>query len=223
MYELLIFDWDDVFTLGSTRGYYACYHQAIESVGIELSPEEEKRRIDSKWGSPHRVEIEALLKEYSELIDRAVIEYEKALFSNVFIDELTLQPGSIELLNIVSKTHKLAIASGINPKLLKENIFRKFDIANVFDEIVTTYDVAELKDETMCKPHPFSINLIRERLGVEAESTLMIGDAKNDLLMAKSAGVKFTAVLTGHLSKDDATQLGADYVLNDVSELMQIL
>ena len=78
MYELLIFDWDDVFTLGSTKGYYACYHQAIESVGIVLLPEEEKRRIDSKWGSPHRVEIEALLKEYPELIDRAVMEYEKS-------------------------------------------------------------------------------------------------------------------------------------------------
>jgi len=63
MIKLVIFDWDDVFTFGSTNGYIACYHQALLEVGVELSPEEELKRIKAKWGSTARSEISELLKE----------------------------------------------------------------------------------------------------------------------------------------------------------------
>ena len=33
MVRLIIFDWDDVFTLGSRDGYYACYKEVVDSVG----------------------------------------------------------------------------------------------------------------------------------------------------------------------------------------------
>ena len=60
MIKLIIFDWDDVLTIGSKEGYFACYHKAINSVGIYLSPEEEYRRIVLKWESI----IEKKLKNY---------------------------------------------------------------------------------------------------------------------------------------------------------------
>jgi hypothetical protein len=50
MIELIIFDWDDVFTLGSTDGYKKCYHAAVSGIGINLSPAEEMKRMQAKWG-----------------------------------------------------------------------------------------------------------------------------------------------------------------------------
>lgn len=41
MIKLIIFDWDDVFTQGSIKGYYACYHAALEAVGVRLDGAEE--------------------------------------------------------------------------------------------------------------------------------------------------------------------------------------
>ena len=35
MIKLLIFDWDDVITLGSKEGYYQCYRKTIKEFGIE--------------------------------------------------------------------------------------------------------------------------------------------------------------------------------------------
>ena len=58
--KLIIFDWDDVFTLGSKEGYYACYHQALEGVGVQLKPEKERKRILTKWGQSHREELKEL-------------------------------------------------------------------------------------------------------------------------------------------------------------------
>ncbi len=41
MKKLIIFDWDDVFTLGSIKGYYASYHAALDAVDVHLTPDEE--------------------------------------------------------------------------------------------------------------------------------------------------------------------------------------
>jgi len=38
MIKSIIFDWDDVITLGSKVGYFKCYHQAAVGVCVELSP-----------------------------------------------------------------------------------------------------------------------------------------------------------------------------------------
>ncbi len=219
MIKLIIFDWDDVFTLGSTKGYYACYHAAMEGVGVSLSLEEEKRRIDSKWGSPHRQEIEALLIEHPELVEKAIEVYESALFGDTFVNELSLVKGGNELLHDLSASYELAVASGVHPKLLKENVFRKFYVPDVFSAILTSYD---LDDPEKSKPHPHAIEMIMEKLNVKPNETVMVGDATNDMMMAKSAEVTSVAVLTGHLSRQQAEDLNVDHILEDVTHLRDL-
>lgn len=50
MYKLIVFDWDDVITLGATDGYLACYHEAIKSIGFQVDPQVEKEQILKNWG-----------------------------------------------------------------------------------------------------------------------------------------------------------------------------
>ena len=45
MIKLIIFDFDGVIITGSNDGYIKSYHHALESVGVNLEPEEERRRI----------------------------------------------------------------------------------------------------------------------------------------------------------------------------------
>lgn len=128
MIELIIFDWDDVFTLGSTAGYKKCYHEAVVGVGMSLSPEEEMKRIQAKWDASHIEELAELIKEKPELLDKAVQVYEENLFGNTFVDCLSIVPGSASLLERLSKKHKLALATGVHPKLLRERVMPKFNI-----------------------------------------------------------------------------------------------
>jgi phosphoglycolate phosphatase-like HAD superfamily hydrolase len=220
MIELIIFDWDDVFTQGSTNGYYRCYHEAVAGVGVNLSPEVEKQRIAAKWGADHREEIAELLKERPDLVDKACALYENHLFGNTFLDCLSVLNGSQDLLTRLSRRYKLAIASGVHPKLLKERIMTKFNIPEVFSEIITAYD---LDDPLKAKPHPHIAEEIMKRQDVLPSETVMVGDAKNDVLMAQNAGIEPVVVLTGHLSSSEAQKLAVEKIIDNVTLLETVL
>lgn len=217
--KLIIFDWDDVFTLGSKEGYYACYHQALEGVGVQLKPEKERKRILTKWGQSHREELKELLKEHSEFLDDACLIYEKNLFGNTFMNFLTLTSGSKALLENLHKKYILTIASGINPKILNRVIL-KFGIPDVFSKIVTIHDI---DDPKKAKPHPYIAQNIMETQKILPNETVLVGDARGDVLMAQAANIIPIVVLTGHLNKNEAEKLGVKYIIPDVTHLEKIL
>ncbi len=51
----------------------------------------------------------------------------------------------------------------------------------------------------------------------------MVGDAKNDVLMAQSAGVEPIVVLTGHLKKEEAVELGLNNIIPTVAHLLNVI
>ena len=218
--KLIIFDWDDVFTLGSKDGYFKCYHETLEELEVHLSPEEEKKRILTKWGQPHREELRELLKEKSELLDQACVIYEKKLFGNTFTDCLSLVPGVIELLNRLNQKYILAVATGLNSTIMKERVIPKFKVPNVFSQIISTYDIEDPKNH---KPSPYIANEILKKHGVLPGEALLVGDAENDVLMAQSANIIPVVVLTGHLIKTEAEQLNVKYIINDVTQIEKVL
>jgi HAD superfamily hydrolase (TIGR01509 family) len=216
MIKLIIFDWDDVFTQGSIKGYYKCYHEAVAGVGIELTPEEEDKRIKAKWGSGHREQLEELLKENPELVDKAVQIYEENLFGNTFVDCLSIVPGSQDFLSDLAKRYKLAVATGAHPKILRERLIPKFNIPDVFAQIITIYD---LDDPAHAKPHPFMPNKIMEAVGVTPDEVVLVGDAASDMQMAWNAGIEPIAVLTGHLNREQAEEIGVKHIIENVTLL----
>lgn len=221
MTELIIFDWDDVFSKGSTEGYYKCYHAAVVGVGVHLSDDEEKARIAAKWGSSHVEEIAELLKEYPERVEEACRLYEKHLFGDTFLNSISIVDGSKELLERLSKKYTLALATGVHPKVLKERIMPKFGInAGIFAQIVTAYD---LDDPSHAKPHGHVAETIMQTQAVAPQDTIMVGDATNDVGMARNAGVEPVVVLSGHLTRDEAEKLNVRYIIEDVSFLESVL
>jgi phosphoglycolate phosphatase len=214
MIKLIIFDWDDVFTLGSKEGYFDCYHKAITGVGVHLSPEDEHKRILSKWSKSFREELKELLKEHPELVDKACEIYDKEYWGNTFVDKLSVLPGTNELLERLSQKYKLAVATGNRHEMLKERIMPHFKIPNVFSQIVSSHDI---EDQQMTKPHPLMLEIIMKTQGVLPEETVFIGDARTDVQMAYNAHVTPIVVLTGHLSKKEAEELKVKYITDNVT------
>lgn len=217
--KLIIFDWDDVFTLGSKEGYFACYHKAIAGVGIRLSKNEEKKRILAKWGKPHQVEIQELLKEHTELVGNASKIYEQNFNGDTFINQLTYVEGANNLLTKLAKKYKLAVATGQQPKMYAR-IEEKFNIPKVFSKMIFSYDI---KDPKKTKPHPYSLEKIMKDLGIRSSETVFVGDAKTDVEMAKRAKVVPVVVLTGHLTRTEAEKLQVEYIIEKVTNLRSIL
>ena len=220
MIKLIVFDWDDVFTLGSKEGYIHCLHETLQRLNVNLDSKEESRRIQETWSKPHKEELKNLLREHPELLDKAVAIYEELFFNGEFVKSLTLVKGSIGLLKRLREKYILAVATGAHPKVLKEEVFPKFGIPDVFSEIVFTY---EIDDPDRHKPHPDMLEKIMKDQGVKAKETVFVGDAKNDVVMAKNARVLPIVVLTGHLNRKEAESLGVKDMLTDVTLVERVL
>ncbi len=216
MIKLIIFDWDDVFTQGSIKGYYACYHEALKGVGVSLAPEEEDRRIKAKWGAGGKKQLEYLLQEHPELVEKAFKIYQEHSHGATFVNCLSVISGAQEFLSRLAKQYKLAIATGAHPKVLHNLVMPKFHIPPVFSQIITIYD---LDDMNHAKPHPYMVQKILRTQGVKPEEAVLVGDAQSDMEMAWNAKVEPIAVLTGHLSKQEAEELGVKHIIEKVTAL----
>lgn len=220
MLKLIIFDWDDVFTLGSKEGYIKCLHEAVTRVGVKLDPQEEHSRILATWSQPHELELKNLLREHPELVEAACRIYEEIFFGDAFVSALTYVDGSNELLNRLKNKYTLAISTGAHPTVLRKRVMPKFGVPDVFSEIMFGY---ELDDPDKNKPHPYMLETILERTGYLPQEAIFVGDAKTDVMMARNAGIEPVVVLTGHLSRPEAEELAVDHIIQDVSELESAL
>lgn len=185
-----------------------------------MTSDEEKKRIAKKWGSTQEEELRELLREHPELLPKAVQAYESHLHGGTFVDCLSIVPQTQSLLRRLSQKYRLAIATGLHPQLLQTRILPKFDIPSVFSQIESVYD---LKDAAHAKPHPHMLQKIMTKQNVMPKNTIMVGDAGNDVRMARSAGVEPVVVLTGHLNRKQAEDLHVKYIIEDVTQLGTVL
>ncbi len=89
-------------------------------------------------------------------------------------------------------------------------------LQHYFDAVVT-FDDAGIK-----KPDPKPFQMALERLGTRPDETLMIGDwAERDVVGAKGAGMQVVFARYGDTL--NTLQSGADYDIDDIQELVQIV
>lgn len=219
MIKLIIFDWDDVITLGSKEGYFACYHAALAAVDVHLSPEEEYKRILAKWSKPVKEELKELLKEHPQLVDQALEIYKKEK-DRIFLKKLHLLKNTNETLERLSSQYTLAVATGNTEQMIRGKIIPHFNIPSVFSYILSSHDV---RDAQKTKPHPYMLEAIMKKQKVSPRETIYVGDAWTDVQMAKNARVLPVVVLTGHLSKQEAENLKVKWIIPDITHLPEVL
>lgn len=73
------------------------------------------------------------------------------------------------------------------------------------------------------KPAPDAIELICSRLRWNPEETLMIGDARFDLMMGKNAGVRTCGVTYGNGTTAEIAGESPDYIIDEFRELLPIV
>lgn len=213
--KLIIFDWDDVFIIGSKHAYIACYLQVLKDLNIKMSRKDAQKIIIDMWGKSYQAVVENLLVKSPELTSKGIKLYEKYCFSDTFYNKLKFIDGGNKAIETLSQKYTLALATGQDPKIF-EHVVRKFGIKNKFAKIVFS---CEIKNANKQKPHPYALKKIMKDLGFKPHETVFVGDAENDMLMAKNAHVIPIAVLTGHLTKPQAQKLGVKYIIDNVTKL----
>jgi len=165
--------------------------------------------------------------EYQQVFDMLLqrviqrIDY-KILSAGIIAYRRAREAALIPYPHVYSTLNKL-LKSGIKLGILsdaptKEAWLRlaQLNFIHTFDEVVTFNDTGERK------PHPAPFKAILSKLEVNPEETLMIGDwAERDILGAKNAGMKTAFAKYGDTF--NTQDHGADFELNDISELVGII
>jgi phosphoglycolate phosphatase len=112
--------------------------------------------------------------------------------------------------------------SGISTGVITRNCEKA--IKTVFPDILSYCKVVVCRDMVKnVKPHPEHLNKALQMLNSLAENTLMIGDHPLDIETGRKAGTRTAGVLTGHFQKSDFLSAGADLVLAQASDLLNLI
>lgn len=103
------------------------------------------------------------------------------------------------------RDYKKAIITN-TPKDCAVQILKRFDIEKYFEFVVTSDDVS------MAKPSPEIVLKACERLNVDPEDVVLIGDTDSDVKAGRAAGCKVVGI-----------NVEADYTIIDLSELTTLI
>jgi 2-phosphoglycolate phosphatase len=143
------------------------------------------------------------------------LEIFRAYYIEHLLDNTVLYPNVMDVIKILPEIKK-AVVSNKSERFVKK-ILSGLDIAKYF-EIALGGD--SLKNK---KPHPDTINLVMESVGIGAEKTLMVGDSAVDIECGKRAGTYTCGVTYGYRGKEELIEAGADWIIDDMSELTNII
>ncbi len=163
----------------------------------------------------HEGDEEYILRTFGEPLELSL--------KNAFPDEMiSLFPGVSEMLKEAkSRGYKMGIATSRVAETLYEGL-QKYDLTDLFDEIVTVEEVSSHK------PDPECIFKVLEKLGSKPENAVMVGDSRLDMMCAKNAGVKAVLVawslsLKGMALGDFPEAEAPDGIIRTPMELFDIL
>jgi phosphoglycolate phosphatase-like HAD superfamily hydrolase len=126
-----------------------------------------------------------------------------------------LVPGVDGMLAQMQGRYPMAIVSARDEKSTLR-FLSQFDLVKYFDVIVTGLSAPHTK------PYPDPILLAAQRMDVQPQECLMIGDTTVDIRAGKAAGAQCLGVLCGFGEEPELKQLGADIILRSTSELPEL-
>ncbi len=127
-----------------------------------------------------------------------------------------LIPGVDEALRQLHERYPMAVVSARDERGTMA-FLEHFDLTKYFDAIVTGLSAAHTK------PYPDPILLAAKKMNVAPENCLMIGDTTVDIRAGKSAGAQTVGVLCGFGEQSELQKMGADLILDDTAQLINIL
>jgi phosphoglycolate phosphatase len=209
-YKNILFDLDGTLTdplLGITNSW----KYALKKLNIEIDADILKTFI----GPP----LEKIFSEYFKF-GREDTEigkkYYREYFSEKGLYENTLYEGIEKLLKELNAWNKVCILATSKPIVFAEKILKYFGI-----DIYFKYTVGGNLDGTFVEKEEI-IKYIIEEYNLKRPETIMVGDRKYDIIGANKNGIKSIGVLYGYGSKEELEKEGAEYVINNAKEILEI-
>jgi HAD superfamily hydrolase (TIGR02253 family) len=221
MIKAVIFDLDNTLVdfMRVKRAAVAGAVDAMIDAGLHGSKEDATKRVfnmyDREGIEDQRVFDKLLTEVYGEIPYRilaaGVLGYRRAKEGH-----LVLYPHvRITIVHLIRMGLKLGLVSDA-PRMSVWMRLNSLGLDAFFDTVVGTEDTGKKKPD----PAPFLLAL--SKLGVKPEEAIMVGDwAERDMVGGKALGMKTAFARYG--DDFDTKEPGADFELNDIGELVDIV
>ena len=212
--RLIIFDFDG--TLGDTRRNIVTTMQ-MTIAELHL-PNRSEEKCAATIGLPLAECFRTLFPDIQEeFIPRCAETYRRFFNENLKTIQPEAFPGVVETLSVLHQIgFTLTIASSRSRNSLTE-LTRNMGIADYISYILGADDVKEAKP----KPEPVLKTLAD--MHYDASQALVVGDMAVDIQMGANAGTMTCGVTWGNGTRDELVQAGADYIIDNIGELIGIV
>ena len=209
-----LFDLDGTL-VDSVYQHVLAWRQALELAGIELSV----WRIHRKIGMSGGLFANALLRETGRPVSAELAEQLQQLHSRAYPSyarEVRPLPGARELLGTLS-------AHGVPWSVATSGRLASAQPALAALQVPEGVPIVTRDQVAHAKPDPDLFLVAAERLGVDIEHSVVVGDSVWDLLAARRARALGVGLLSGGYGHDELQAAGAYRVYEDPADLLRHL
>jgi len=207
MIRLVLFDFD-MTLVDSSHAIHHCTNKLAEHFGLRKVSYEE---LLAAIGLP-------IVKCWSDFWGEYKLEwheYYRAHFGEKEDAIMQLFPNTVSTLEGLRELGiKVAVASN---RTYAERPIGVLELNRYLDGIMG------LKEGINPKPAPDILNISLAKHKVTKDEAIYVGDTDIDIKTAKNAGMKVVGMTTGNFSREDMQQLGADWICDDLSEILGIV
>lgn len=219
MFQYCLFDLDGTLT-DPKEGITKSVQHALRHFGIE---EPDLSRLEPFIGPPL---LDSFIEFYGFDTEQAkkAIEVYRERFAPIGVLENKLIPGADQMLcHAKEKGIHLAVASS-KPLVFVSQILRHFDIEKYFEVIVgSELDGTRVTKEEVVEEALRQLGILKIKAEERKKNCAMIGDRKFDIQGAKAHGLTGIGVSFGYASEGELEEAGAEYIVNTMTELEELL
>lgn len=209
--KYILFDLDGTLT-DPKEGITKCVQYALKAFGIEREADELMCFI----GPPLKEQFMAYANMNEEEAVKAVEKYRER-FAPIGVFENRAYDGAVNMLGTLKDAGKILALATSKPQIFADQIIKKYGI-----EPYLSVSVGSELDGTRTRKSEVIEEAIR-RLGADKEDCIMIGDREHDIIGAKEAGIKSVGVRFGYAAQGELENAGADYIVDDIVSLTELL
>ncbi len=212
MRKYVLFDFDG--TVADTGdGITNSVEYALKKMGLDAGTREQRCRF---IGPPLKGAFEKYHGLTSSEADRAV-EFYREYYREKGMFDCFLYDGVKDLIDYLNSSGRQVVIASSKPHVFLKKIIDNFGMTDSFAFI----SGSELDGTRVDKAEVIAYAL--ENLSACAEDAVMIGDREHDVIGAKKQGVLNVGVTYGYGSREELEHADADYVVDSVYELQDII
>ena len=203
----VLFDWDGTL-VDTAEASYRCYVRMFAELGVPFDRDTYARTYSPNWYRTFRA-LGIPEERWKHADSRWLAHFAE--------EQIAMIDGARE---VVETLVARGIVIGIVTSGERDRVARELELHGLAGHMRANVFGCEVKEK---KPHPEALLLCLERLQMDADDAVFVGDSPEDIAMARAAGVYAIAVPGGYPNRDALVAAQPDAFTESLREILDVI